>query len=50
MGLPFGRPILIYSEIHVGEEGQETYGEDPFLTAAMGTAFVKGIQAMIPLS
>ncbi|HSN09229.1 MAG TPA: glycoside hydrolase family 3 C-terminal domain-containing protein, partial [Hanamia sp.] len=24
--------------------GQETYGEDPFLTATMGTAFVKGIQ------
>jgi beta-glucosidase len=24
--------------------GQETYGEDPFLTARLGTAFVKGIQ------
>jgi beta-glucosidase len=24
--------------------GQETYGEDPFLTATLGTAFVKGIQ------
>ncbi len=24
--------------------GQETYGEDPFLTAALGTAFVKGLQ------
>ncbi|MDE7226436.1 MAG: glycoside hydrolase family 3 protein, partial [Ruminococcus sp.] len=24
--------------------GQETYGEDPFLTARLGTAFVKGLQ------
>ena len=24
--------------------GQETYGEDPYLTATMGSAFVKGIQ------
>jgi beta-glucosidase len=24
--------------------GQETYGEDPFLTAAMGTAYVTGLQ------
>lgn len=24
--------------------GQETYGEDPFLTATLGTAFVKGLQ------
>lgn len=24
--------------------GQETYGEDPFLTAALGKAFVKGLQ------
>jgi beta-glucosidase len=24
--------------------GQETYGEDPFLTATLGTAFVRGIQ------
>jgi beta-glucosidase len=24
--------------------GQETYGEDPFLTSRLGTAFVKGIQ------
>ena len=24
--------------------GQETYGEDPFLTASLGTAFVKGLQ------
>ena len=28
--------------------GQETYGEDPFLTAQMGVAFVKGLQGDDP--
>ncbi len=28
--------------------GQETYGEDPFLTARMGVAFVRGIQGPDP--
>lgn len=28
--------------------GQETYGEDPFLTARLGTAFVRGIQGSDP--
>ena len=28
--------------------GQETYGEDPFLTARLGTAFVEGIQGDNP--
>jgi beta-glucosidase len=28
--------------------GQETYGEDPYLTARLGTAFVKGIQGNDP--
>jgi beta-glucosidase len=28
--------------------GQETYGEDPFLTGALGTAFVKGLQGDDP--
>ena len=28
--------------------GQETYGEDPFLTGRLGTAFVKGIQGDDP--
>jgi len=28
--------------------GQETYGEDPFLTARFGTAFIKGIQGDDP--
>jgi beta-glucosidase len=29
--------------------GQETYGEDPFLTSRMGVAFVKGIQGDNPV-
>src|SRR5579863_8186652 len=28
--------------------GQETYGEDPFLTGRLGTAFVEGIQGDDP--
>ena len=28
--------------------GQETYGEDPFLTATLGTAFIQGIQGDDP--
>ena len=28
--------------------GQETYGEDPFLTARLGVAFVKGLQGDDP--
>ena len=43
-GLTFYSPnINIYRDPRWGR-GQETYGEDPFLTAAMGTAFVKGLQ------
>lgn len=44
MGLTFWSPnINIFRDPRWGR-GQETYGEDPFLTAAMGVAFVKGIQ------
>ena len=44
MGLSFWSPnINIFRDPRWGR-GQETYGEDPFLTATMGTAFVKGIQ------
>jgi beta-glucosidase len=44
MGLTFWSPnINIFRDPRWGR-GQETYGEDPFLTAAMGTAFVKGLQ------
>jgi Beta-glucosidase-related glycosidases len=44
MGLTFWSPnINIFRDPRWGR-GQETYGEDPFLTATMGTAFVKGLQ------
>ncbi len=44
MGLTFWSPnINIFRDPRWGR-GQETYGEDPFLTASMGAAFVKGIQ------
>ena len=49
MGLTFWSPnINIFRDPRWGR-GQETYGEDPFLTAAMGTAFVKGMQGNDPL-
>src|SRR5665647_1615370 len=44
MGLTFWSPnINIFRDPRWGR-GQETYGEDPFLTAIMGTAFIKGMQ------
>lgn len=44
MGLTFWSPnINIFRDPRWGR-GQETYGEDPFLTASMGTAFIKGLQ------
>jgi beta-glucosidase len=44
MGLTFWSPnINIFRDPRWGR-GQETYGEDPFLTAAMGSAFVRGLQ------
>lgn len=44
MGLTFWSPnINIFRDPRWGR-GQETYGEDPYLTATMGTAFVQGIQ------
>ena len=43
-GLTFWSPnINIFRDPRWGR-GQETYGEDPFLTAQMGIAFVKGLQ------
>jgi len=48
MGLTFWTPnINIFRDPRWGR-GQETYGEDPFLTAAMGSAFVKGLQGNDP--
>ncbi len=48
MGLTFWTPnINIFRDPRWGR-GQETYGEDPFLTATMGTAFVHGLQGNDP--
>jgi beta-glucosidase len=48
MGLTFWSPnINIFRDPRWGR-GQETYGEDPFLTGSMGTAFVKGMQGNHP--
>ncbi len=44
MGLSFWSPnINIFRDPRWGR-GQETYGEDPFLTATMGVAYVHGLQ------
>ena len=48
MGLTFWTPnINIFRDPRWGR-GQETYGEDPYLTATMGTAFIKGLQGDDP--
>jgi beta-glucosidase len=47
-GLTFWTPnINIFRDPRWGR-GQETYGEDPYLTARMGVAFVKGLQGDDP--
>lgn len=47
-GLNFWSPnINIFRDPRWGR-GQETYGEDPYLTAQIGTAFVKGLQGNDP--
>ena len=47
-GLTFWSPnINIFRDPRWGR-GQETYGEDPFLTGKMGTAFVAGVQGDDP--
>ena len=47
-GLTFWSPnINIFRDPRWGR-GQETYGEDPFLTAQLGVAFVKGLQGDDP--
>lgn len=47
-GLTFWSPnINIFRDPRWGR-GQETYGEDPFLTGRMGTAFVTGMQGDDP--
>ena len=47
-GLTFWSPnINIFRDPRWGR-GQETYGEDPFLTSRMGVSFVKGLQGDDP--
>lgn len=47
-GLTFWSPnINIFRDPRWGR-GQETYGEDPFLTARLGVAFVRGLQGDDP--
>ena len=48
LGLTYWTPnINIFRDPRWGR-GQETYGEDPFLTANMGKAFVRGLQGDDP--
>jgi beta-glucosidase len=48
VGLTYWTPnINIFRDPRWGR-GQETYGEDPFLTAMMGSAFVRGLQGDDP--
>jgi beta-glucosidase len=47
-GLTYWSPnINIFRDPRWGR-GQETYGEDPFLTATMGVAFIRGLQGDDP--
>jgi beta-glucosidase len=47
-GLTFWTPnINIFRDPRWGR-GQETYGEDPYLTASLGSSFVKGLQGNNP--
>jgi beta-glucosidase len=47
-GLTFWSPnVNIFRDPRWGR-GQETYGEDPFLTASIGAAFVRGLQGDDP--
>ena len=46
-GLTFYSAILTLRDPRWGR-GQETYGEDPYLTGEMGVAFVRGLQGNDP--
>lgn len=49
LGLTYWSPnINIFRDPRWGR-GQETYGEDPFLTGALGKAFVQGLQGNDPV-
>jgi beta-glucosidase len=48
LGLTYWTPnVNIFRDPRWGR-GQETYGEDPYLTARMGVAFVRGLQGSHP--
>jgi beta-glucosidase len=48
MGLTFWSPnVNIFRDPRWGR-GQETYGEDPFLTGTLGAAFIRGMQGSNP--
>ncbi len=48
VGLTYWSPnINIFRDPRWGR-GQETYGEDPYLTGAIGAAYVKGLQGNVP--
>src|SRR5437764_2793190 len=47
-GLTFWSPNINIFRDPRWERGQETYGEDPFLTSRLGVAFVKGLQGDDP--
>ncbi|ANQ52015.2 glycoside hydrolase family 3 protein [Flammeovirga sp. MY04] len=48
MGLTFWSPnVNIFRDPRWGR-GQETYGEDPYLSGLMGSAFIKGMQGESP--
>lgn len=48
VGLTYWSPnINIFRDPRWGR-GQETYGEDPYLTSMMGLAYVKGMQGNVP--
>ena len=47
-GITFWSPTInIFRDPRWGR-GQETYGEDPYLTGRLAVAFIKGLQGMIP--
>ncbi len=48
MGLAFYTPVINILRDPRWGRAQETYGEDPFLTSVMGSAFVRGLQGKHP--
>ena len=48
VGLAFYTPVINLLRDPRWGRGQETYGEDPVLTSAMGAAFVRGLQGDHP--